>query len=267
MVDVRVEDTTITATDRANRTVTVDTVGLDRPAGAGKIPLDVDASIGGRVESLSTGSTIAELRSIDGEFERIEQHATVEHLDEEGYILKVTLELIGYIRFSGPAELRRNEDGTLRLEFEHPTPITVGFWSLLDYPEATVTVAPTPAGIARGIQALPSSHITTDPERVMPGWRDHPPRLELGEETRVPDSVAEAEPDTGIELRLPDRFDPLYPAASLAHYLGADVRVAEVDRPLLCAPAVDLERTFEPMPRFQHRPRRRSGVSSTSTRW
>lgn len=252
MVDIAVEDTTLTATDRANRSFTVETAGWDRPADGGEIPLDVDESIAGRVESLSVTSTIAEIRTLDGEFDRIQQGATVTTLDDEEYVLKVTLELIGYIRFRGPAELRRRADGTLRLEFEHPTPVTIGFWSLLDYPEATVTVEPTPTGIARGIQALPSSHITPAPERVMPGWRDHPPRLELGAETSVPDAVADDEPDTGIELVLPDRLDPLYPAASLAHYLGAAVSVTDRAAPLLRAPSVDLHHEFDQMPRFQH---------------
>jgi len=252
VVDITVADTTLTATDRANRSFTIETAGWDRPADGGEIPLDVDETIAGRVESLSLPSTIAEIRTLDGEFDRIDQSATVVSLDDEEYVLKVTLELIGYIRFHGPAELRRVADDTFRLEFDHPTPVTIGFWSLLDYPEATVTVEPTPAGLARGIQALPSSHITDDPERVMPGWRDHPPRLEVGPETSVPDAVAADEPDTGIELVLPDRFEPLYPAASLAHYLGASVSVTDRAAPLLRAPSVDLRREFDPMPRFQH---------------
>lgn len=252
MVDVRVEDTAITAVDRANRTLTVETVGWDQPADAGELPLDVDASIGGRVESLSIASSVAEVRPIDGEFDRLDQGTTSRRIGDGDHLLKVTSELIGYVRFAGPADLVREGDSAVRLELDHPTPVTVGFWSLLDYPEATVTVEPTPAGIARGIQSLPSSHITNAPERVMPGWRDHPPLLAVGDETEVPDAVAAAEPDTGIELVVPSRVEPLFPAAPLAHYLGADVAVEPRDAPALRAPAADLHHEFDAMPRFQH---------------
>jgi hypothetical protein len=252
MVDVHVQDTVLTGIDRANREISVELVGWDQPADGGEIPLDVDASIGGRVESLTLESALAELRPIGGEFDRIDQSASTRRLDDEEYLLKVAQELISYIRFSGPADLVREGDDSLHLEFDHPTPVTVGFWSLLDYPEATVTVAPTPTGLARGIQALPSSHITEAAKRVMPGWRDHPPLIEVGSETDVPAAVAAAEPDTGIELVVPDRFEPLFPASSLAHYLGADVDVERRSAPLLRAPSVDLTHEFDPMPRFQH---------------
>ncbi len=252
MVEIDVEDTAITAVDRANRTLTIETAGWDRPAHAGDLPLDVDESIGGRVESLSMQSGVAEVRRLDGDFERIEQGAGERALDDAEYVLKVSSSLIGYVRFTGPGELVREEDTTVRLEFDHPTPVTVGFWSLLDYPEATVTVAPTPTGIARGLQALPSSHITTEPKRVMPGWRDHPPLLDVGDETEVPDAVAAAEPDTGVELVSPDRIEPLFPAAPLVHHLGADVRVEDRPAPVLRAPDAGVAHEFDPMPRFQH---------------
>jgi hypothetical protein len=156
----------------------------------------------------------------------------------------------GVVQFDGPAKVTER-DGRPVVDFPAETPVTLGFTEHRTDP-ATVTVPETPRGVATALTHLAASHRTMGPERSHPSFRDHPPVVETGPETSIPDAVIDATPDTGIELRLPASLDYCFVAAPLAYYLGAEVSVAERTTPLLLAPEADVRYRFRPLPTFQH---------------
>jgi hypothetical protein len=107
--------------------------------------------------------------------------------------------------------------------FEGPTSVTVGFREPTPDPP-TVTVPPTPSGVATAITHAASALRTTGPGRSHPGQRNHPPLVAFGDRD-VPAAVRRATPETGIELRLPASLSACCVAAPLSFYLGATVRV------------------------------------------
>jgi len=204
------------------------------------------------VTELTFGNLLVELGDADAStFEKFDEGKGELSIPDGSHVLKATSQLVAYVVFDAAATLERFADGGVRLAFEHPTPVTVGYWSLVDYPEATVTVEPTARGLATALTALSSAHLATGPERTLPGWRDYPPLVEFGDETDVPAVVADAIPDTGIELALPDEFAYGVPAAPLAYHLAADVVVEDRDAPVLRAPSADVHHEFSPLPAFQ----------------
>ena len=119
----------------------------------------------------------------------------------------------------GTAIRREGED--VRIEFSGDAPVQVGVRSLHDRPAATITTTPDPEGAMEALSYLGSALKTTSPERSFPTLRGHPPLVELGEAFDAP---AELErPDTDVRLELPAEYEYVYPATSLAYYLGAEV--------------------------------------------
>ncbi|SDF74892.1 hypothetical protein [Halorientalis regularis] len=155
-----------------------------------------------------------------------------------------------YCRFDGPAFVRRvGEQVVVSLGEERP--VTLGFREHCEDP-STVTVPPTPAGVADAISRLSAALRTTGPARSHPSMRDHPPVVEVGDERSIPDAVDAATPETGIELRLPESLEYLFVGAPLAYYLGATVTVEPEATPKLVAPSADVECRFRELPTFQH---------------
>ena len=155
-----------------------------------------------------------------------------------------------YCRFEGPAFVRRVENQVV-VGLGESRPVTLGFRERSEDP-ATVTVPPTPAGVADAISYLSAALRTTGPARSHPSMRDHPPVVEVGDERSIPDAVAAATPETGIELTLPPSLEYLFVGAPLAYYLGADVTVEAEATPKLLAPETDVECRFRELPTFQH---------------
>lgn len=253
MVDVELSDSSLRAVDRAGRSLSIDVVGWDDSADPKPVPIEgMDAVVAGRATALSFGDHLVEVGDGDAEnFEKFAEEKGERSIPDGSHFLKIQHQLIAYIAFDASATLERSADGSVRLAFEHPTPVTVSYWSLVDYPEATVTVEPTASGLATALTALSSAHIVNGPERTLPGWRDYPPLVEFGAETDVPDAVADAIPDTGIELAIPDEFAYGVAATSLAYHLAADVVVENRDAPVLRAPAANVHHEFSPLPAFQ----------------
>ncbi|WP_135852591.1 hypothetical protein [Halorussus salinus] len=114
------------------------------------------------------------------------------------------------------------------IEFPSETEVAVGARSFHDRPAGTVTTTPDPVGAMDAISLLGSALKTTSPERSFPTLRGHPPLVELGDEFDAPEGVTR--PDTGVRLELPADYQYVYPAASLAYYLGANVVPADTPR-------------------------------------
>lgn len=125
-----------------------------------------------------------------------------------------------YVRVDGEFELN-HADGTMSVTFEDERPVTVGARSLHERPEGTITVPDDVQAEMDALSLFGSALKTTSCERSFPTLRGHPPLVEHGDAFEVPAEVEQ--PDTGVELVLPPDREYVYPAASLAYYLGADL--------------------------------------------
>ncbi|WP_394326828.1 hypothetical protein [Natrialba sp. SSL1] len=181
-------------------------------------------------------------------------------LSNGAYVCRFEVGLYIRLRFDASAVIKNRSGGPMTISFEHPTRVTFGFKSPVDYPRDEITVSPTPDGIATALSHLSASIGTTTADRVHRNYRGYPPLLEIDPavtETHVPPSVREDTPDTDLEFVVPPDRSTLFIAAPLAYYLGARVRTtaqASLDAneraPLLRAPTIGLHHEFAAGPAF-----------------
>lgn len=153
---------------------------------------------------------------------------------------------IAFLRVDAPATVVTGH-AEAAVTFDSPTPVTVGFRSDDAYPDATVRVPETPAGVATAIETFPAALRTTTPDRSFPTLRGHPPLVEFGR-TEVPDVVRERVPDVAVTFEVPPSVPDLFALAPLVAYVGGSVETADreaavvradgIDFPLPPAPAV-----------------------------
>ncbi|USZ72839.1 hypothetical protein [Natronosalvus halobius] len=172
-------------------------------------------------------------------------------LPEGQYRCSVESSIIVHLCFDGAGTIRYRPESGLTISFPHPTTVTFGFKTYVDYPRHELTVEPTTAGFATAVSHLGAAITTTTVDRVHRNHRGYPPTIRLGSETTVPAAVEASTPDTGIELLIPDSLSALLPVAPLAYYLGARVSVQDDSAPILRAPAVDVHHEFDPLPAFE----------------
>ena len=214
----------------------------------------LDETVSGYTSELRLPAALVKVQDLASgeEYEHGSDAGTLE-LDEGEYLFNVSLNIKTYLRFSESADVWMTEDfNTLYVSFSEPTLVTLGFRSHQEVPIDTVTVPPTPEGVATVVTYASSSHKVTGPDRSYPNLRGHPPRVELGPEREIPDRVREERSDVGIELVVPDSFEYVFVAAPLAYYLQAELTVERRESPTLRAPEAGVDYEFGPLPGFQH---------------
>ncbi|WP_433624116.1 hypothetical protein [Halomicrococcus sp. NG-SE-24] len=244
----------IRAFDRTKTGISIDAPDWRRSSTPLDIDRPVDETVTGVASELRFPPSLAIVTDLTtGErYEHGGDSGTLS-LSDSDYLVNVHGNVKTYLRFSGPATVRKTDDfDELIIEFTAPTRVTFGFRSHHEVPVDTVTVPPTPHGLATALTALSASHKTTGPDRSFPTLRGYPPRISVGNQTDVPETVRDRRKDVGIELLVPDDFDSLFVAAPLAYYLQADVKAERRDAPVLRAPALDYTYSFSPLPQFQH---------------
>ena len=112
---------------------------------------------------------------------------------------------------------------------------------------AAVVVPPTPEGVAAAVTHAAAAHETLGPERSLRANRRRPPAVRVEDTLSVPEPVAAATPDTGIELRVPSSLRAAFVGAPLAFYLGADLTATDDSEPVLRAPAAGVDRQLGPL--------------------
>ena len=158
--------------------------------------------------------------------------AEIDHLERESfaegkYIIELCAQIKTYLEVSGPVEIHRDMLET-RCVFDTTAEIDVGFLSRHTQPAATVTTTPDPIDMMAAISTFGSALKTTSPERSFPLNRGHPPQIEIGGSLDIPESLEP--PETGIRVEVPPRRDTIYPVATLAYYLGAEVVPGQAPR-------------------------------------
>ncbi len=132
-----------------------------------------------------------------------------------------------YVAVEGSLGLTYNET-SVTIQFDGCRRIRVGARSFHERPAGTITVTEDVEDAMAALSHLGSALKTTTCERSFPTLRGHPPLVELGEEFAVPSTLKP--PDTGVELVLPPEREYVYPAATLAYYLGAEVVTGSAPR-------------------------------------
>lgn len=285
LVECEVEGTTLRATDVADSTVAIDLTGWDALSADPVFDDPVDATIAGRasqfrcslqnyfgvdrldgavpVSTADPGSDFHDLL-FEPDSDRDVSLPAGRYNCRFGDCLRVQ------VRFDGAASVTNHAGGRVTVSFPHPTRLTFGFRTTENYPQHALTVDPTPEGFASALSHLGAAARTTTAYRSSQEYRDYPPLIELGPDRAIPEAVRDRTPDTGIELVVPPEWEPLFPAAPLAYYFGARVRLDDVAAPVIRAPAVDLVHEFSPLPAFQSEARnllRRACLLDTIAMW
>lgn len=259
MVEIALEGPTIRARDPAGNTVSVDTVGWDSGSTSEKsLPYQMDAVVTGRAVELSLksiGHTESAQLDVDGRMKNqsalVDQGGETELPDDQN-LVRVDSSLHVVIRFDAPAVLTQDSESTADIVFEQPTAVTIAFLSLEKYPRNTITVPRTTGGIATALSHASSAILDETPVRAAPASRGHPPLIQFGPTTDIPEEVAKSDFDLPIEIHLPDTLRALFPAAPLTYYLGATVKLSDIERPRLSDTENALDYRFSSLPEFQH---------------
>lgn len=243
----------VRAFDRTKTGVTVRAPDWETGAGAEAINRPIDESVSGRASKLSLPPSLVSVTEVEtgARYEHGNDTEPLE-LSDGQYLANIHGNIKTYLRFSGPATIRKTDDfGSLIIDFPRKIPVTLGFRSHHKIPVDTITVPPTTEGVATAISYASSSHKTTGPDRSYPTLRGHPPRFEVGTELNIPEPVRRQKKNSGIEMWVPDDLETLFVTAPLAYYLQADVHVEERDAPLLVVPEANFTYDFNPLPSYQ----------------
>jgi hypothetical protein len=148
--------------------------------------------------------------------------------------------------FDAPAAVTDGDDG-ITVSFLEPSRVELRADTGTRAPAETVTVPATIDGLAVAVTHAAAAHRTMGPERSLQANRRHPPAVSFGPDFDVPDAVAAATPDTGIEVVLPRTKRAVFVAAPLAFYLGARVGLARDADPRLVAPEAGVDCSLAPL--------------------
>ncbi|MEZ3116461.1 hypothetical protein RYH80_11130 [Halobaculum sp. MBLA0147] len=189
-------------------------------------PDELDLRVAGAADALGFPPVYARIVSLDdGTRREFSRGADGVDLGAGRYVVRFDANVRVFVRFDGPATLASVDADTVRLSWPERSAVSIGFESLVDTPDRSVTVDRSLDGVATALTAMSAANEDTSPDRTWPTRREEPPRVEFGNRTHVPSSVWERRPDTGIELVVPRELEYLVTGASLAHYLGARVTV------------------------------------------
>ncbi|MEF8800221.1 MAG: hypothetical protein V5A56_04220, partial [Halolamina sp.] len=149
--------------------------------------------------------------------------AEIDRFDERSfesgaYLVELEQPVKLYLRVRGALEI---ETTGMTTTMETDGALWVGARSRHNHPAGTITTTGEPEELMQVVSALSSSLKTTSPERSYPTLRGHPPEIELGDELEIPDGMEP--PGAGVHIEVPAQRQFIYPVASLAFYLGAEL--------------------------------------------
>lgn len=125
-----------------------------------------------------------------------------------------------YVAVDGPIEIHPGER-SVTVKFGESRRVRVGARSFHERPIGTITVSDDIEDEMAAISLFGSALKTTSCERSFPTLRGHPPRIERGDTFEVSEGIEK--PETNVELVVPPEREYVYPIASLAYYLGAEL--------------------------------------------
>ncbi|UPV74754.1 hypothetical protein M0R89_01465 [Halorussus limi] len=182
----------------------------------------VDDAVGFRATAVEIPKLVSTVvRRQDGEMIADATASDVQQFDDGNYLIELQ---------STPMKVYLVVDGTLRIvpgdesvtvKFGENRRVRVGARSFHEHPVGTITVTDDVEDAMAAVSRFGSALKTTSCERSFPTLRGYPPRIERGDSFEVSGDIDV--PDTDVELVLPPERERVYPIASLAYYLGAEV--------------------------------------------
>ncbi|UPV98978.1 hypothetical protein M0R88_10605 [Halorussus gelatinilyticus] len=210
---------------------------LYTPTAVDPMTADVDifpAPVSTAVRINTTGIDVPSLsniyvRSPTGDLITETSGQTDQSLPRNEYVLELTTAPVKlYLRVESALDIKYRE-ATVRIGFgPHPVAVYVGTRSFHEHPAGTITVPDDPRDVMKAVSLFGSALKDLSPERSFPTLRGHPPLIERGNSFDAPTDIER--PETGVSIELPPEYEYVYPATSLAYYLGADVRPANTPR-------------------------------------
>ncbi|WP_227134511.1 hypothetical protein [Halorubellus salinus] len=155
-----------------------------------------------------------------------QSHVTIDG-DTAPYELGIHSSIQLYCRVDGPFTIDQGFDN-FEITFPCESRVVIAARTLHERPAGTIVTTPDERGLADAISLFSSALKTTSPERSFPTLRGHPPLVELGDESSVPEGIEPTESDVTIEV--PESYRHLLTVAPLSYYLAADIEFADAAR-------------------------------------
>ena len=190
---------------------------VDSAARAGTNELIFPLRLGAYVRS-PDGSMVAAAENDEGLSVAIPGSYTVE-------LTSTPLKL--FVCAQSHVEVRTTDTETV-VRFPDVDSVALGARSLHKQPARTLTTTRDPEDLMTVASEFGAALKTTSCERSFPTLRGHPPLVEFGDEVALPGGTRR--PDTGVRIELPPAVEYVYPAAPLAHYLGAELVPGDTPR-------------------------------------
>ena len=196
----------------------------------------VDAAVAVTTERLVLPFVVPTyVRDPEGKMLLEAEHYAYETLPDGTYLVELMAPIKLYVRVHGELTIASSDD-RLAFHFGEATTVHLGARSRHERPATTVETTADPDDLARAVSTFGSALKTTSPERSLPSFRGHPPRLALADDVRIPGALET--PDTGIRIVVPPERAAVYAISSLAYYLGATVETGS-------QPRIETDRGFE----------------------
>lgn len=169
------------------------------------------------------------IREPDGSLTESINYSNAEKTGAE-CIVEICTPIKIYLEISGSVAVTQDNTETA-IEFSPDTSINLGARSKHTAPEATITISESPSDLLEALSYMGTGLKSHSPERSFSTLRGHPPLIEVGDALTIPGELER--PETGVRIEIPEQIRYAFPAASLAYYLGADVKSAPDAHPRL----------------------------------
>lgn len=186
-----------------------------------EVPFPIETAIRITTKRITLPTTESILvRGTDGSMRAEVQSDDRASLPRDAYLLDLSGPVKVYARVESTVAVR-SESGRTQVTFGDDVDVVVGARSFHRRPADTITTTTEPTDLMAAVSVFGSALKTTSPKRSYPTLRGHPPRLEVGDELHVPDSLTC--PETGVRLEVPPTLRHVFVVTPLAYYLGATV--------------------------------------------
>jgi hypothetical protein len=193
MVEVTFDDGRLNGTDPAGTATAVDVRGWETRDSPYEFEDRVTTVVGGVTSAVGFPQWSIGIRPLDdvvdreafaaaiGDGDRLTLGAsygpeigTTADLPAGSYQVRTRTQPLVFLRYDAAATLTVEPSGAT-VSFDTPATVSIGFRSNSDFPDATVTVPRTPAGVATAIGTFSAALRTTSPDASFPTMRGFPP--------------------------------------------------------------------------------------------
>ncbi|MFB6359953.1 MAG: hypothetical protein ABEH59_01375 [Halobacteriales archaeon] len=241
MIELRVDDGTIQAVDVGKNEISLSVHDWEHITSSPYLDRDVDKRLAGSVRRIEFPEEAVSVERTDIPNLTLWDGQTGPLVLEDGhYILKIEQRIVVYLAIENTCVLEEpTSNGTVGLDFQRPSPVTLGFRSRIDKARETVTVPANLEGARTAIQCQTAGIDSLTPDKSFPSLRLHPPAIQFGKETSIPEPIRKDIKLSDIDISVPNCIEDLFVIAPLSLYLQAKLTFAEIENVRLRAPTLD----------------------------